>query len=72
MLWKFNSVFNPALQLADHAREVRYEIPLPPQAGSVTDRRALYVHQPAGRRGRAIDDATERFVEETRAGAAEA
>src|SRR3954447_15843062 len=26
MLWKFNSVFNPALQLADHAREVQYEM----------------------------------------------
>jgi hopanoid C-3 methylase HpnR len=66
MLWRFNSVFNPALQLADHARPVRYALPEPPAAPP--ERRALYVHVPAGRRGRAIDDATERFVEATRAG----
>src|SRR5262249_7637830 len=29
-MWKFNSVFNPALQLADHRQAVAYEIPLPP------------------------------------------
>jgi hopanoid C-3 methylase HpnR len=69
MMWNFNSVFNPALQLADHAREVRYEIPLPPVAGSRLDKRALYVHRPAGRRGRTLDDATEGFVDATRAGA---
>src|SRR5246500_716906 len=26
MLWKFNSVYNPELQLADHRRPVRYEM----------------------------------------------
>jgi hopanoid C-3 methylase HpnR len=66
MMWKFNSVFNPALQLADHAREVRYEIPLPPPAGSVMDKRALYVHRPSGRRSRTLDNATEGFVDATR------
>ena len=30
MLWKFNSVYNPALQLADHSQPVRYEMSLPP------------------------------------------
>jgi len=29
---------------------------------------ALYVHAPRGRRGRAIDAATEQFVDETRTG----
>jgi len=29
---------------------------------------SLYVHPPRGRRGRAIDAATEQFVEETRMG----
>jgi hopanoid C-3 methylase len=69
MLWKFNSVFNPALQLADHAAPVRYELPPPPDpTQGPMDRRALYIHQPAGRRSRALDDATERFVDETRVG----
>jgi len=49
MLWKFNSVFNPALQLADHARPVRYEI-APPSGDAVFDRSSLYVHRPARRR----------------------
>jgi hopanoid C-3 methylase HpnR len=67
MLWKFNSVFDPKLQLADHARPVRYEMTPPP--GGVEGRldpKSLYVHGPAGRRSRAIDDATERFVDATR------
>ncbi|MEV7792164.1 hopanoid C-3 methylase HpnR [Streptomyces sp. NPDC087512] len=43
MLWKFNSVYNPARQLADHRRPVRYELPLPPRT-EIGDRRELYVH----------------------------
>ncbi len=31
MIWKFNSVFNPALQMGDHARPVRYELPPRPE-----------------------------------------
>jgi len=70
MLWKFNSVFNPALQLADHRMPVRYELPHPPDPAAAAGRNArdLYVHAAVGRRGRALDDATERFVETTRAG----
>ena len=69
MLWKFNSVFDPALQLADHARPVRYELPPPPApAATRANPRDLYVHAAAGRRGRDIDDATEGFVEATRMG----
>jgi hopanoid C-3 methylase HpnR len=69
MLWNFNSVFNPALQLADHCRPVQYELPPPPNpaVGKVRPR-DLYVHSAVGRRGRAIDDATESFVEATRMG----
>ena len=69
MIWKFYSVFYPVLQLADHARPVQYELPLRPEFASVADKRALYVHKPAGRRGRTLDDATERFVDATRIGA---
>ncbi|MFK4804223.1 hopanoid C-3 methylase HpnR, partial [Streptomyces sp. MPA0124] len=43
MLWKFNQVYNPRRQLADHARPVRYELPLPERL-DVGDRRRLYVH----------------------------
>ncbi len=71
MLFKFNSVYNPALQLADHARPVRYEISLPPPPRAKVDPTTLYVHTSRGRRGREIDNATERFVEDTRMGVAE-
>jgi hopanoid C-3 methylase HpnR len=38
MLWRFNSVFDPRLQLADHAREVRYAM-TPPAAAQQRHRR---------------------------------
>jgi magnesium-protoporphyrin IX monomethyl ester (oxidative) cyclase len=54
MLWKFNTVYNPKRQLADHQREVRYELPLPRHL-DVADRRQLYIHTrtPAKREGAA-------------------
>src|SRR6266568_1155578 len=64
-LFSLNSVYRPELLLADPAAPVAYEIPLPPQGrdegrgGGVS----LYIHAPRGRKGRAIDGATERFVE---------
>lgn len=70
MIWKFNSVFNPALQMADHAREVKYELPMQAPVAGLADKRALYVHRPAARHARALDDATERFVDETRSSGA--
>ncbi len=69
MLWRFELVFNPELQLADHARPVRYQMRAPPPAETGRlDPKLLYIHSPAGRRGRAIDDSTERFVDDTRMG----
>ena len=67
MLWKFNSVYDPVSRLADHARPVLYEMPLPPKP---TRRRTplLYIHRSQGRAGRVLDDATEQFVETTRMG----
>jgi hopanoid C-3 methylase HpnR len=50
-LWKFNSVFNPDLQLHDHAQPVRYEIPLP-VAQDMRSKKSLYIHRPE-RRARA-------------------
>ncbi|XSG85864.1 MAG: hopanoid C-3 methylase HpnR [Methylohalobius sp. ZOD2] len=69
-LWKFDSVFNPDLLLADHDKPVKYEIPLPPPTEKTVDVKSLYVHAVAGRRSREIDEGTERFVDETRMGSA--
>jgi hopanoid C-3 methylase HpnR len=68
MLWKFNSVYNPALQLADHQRPVHYEMSLPPPPQETINPRLLYILQPRGRHSRALDDHTEAFVDETRMG----
>ncbi|MBD0305437.1 MAG: hopanoid C-3 methylase HpnR [Nitrospiraceae bacterium] len=69
MLWKFNSVYNPDLQLSDHRQPVKYEMSPPPAAQPSIKSSLLYIHAARGRRGRAIDDATEQFVEDTRMGA---
>jgi hopanoid C-3 methylase len=68
MLWKFNSVYNPKLLLADHQRPVRYEMRLPTAAHEKIDSKRLYVLPPRGRHGRAIDDSTEQFVDASRMG----
>jgi hopanoid C-3 methylase len=50
MLWKFNKVYNPKRQYADHQRPVHYELPLPRHL-DVADRQQLYIHsRPAARR----------------------
>ena len=69
-LFLLDRVYRPELLLADHALPVKYQMPLPrPLAARHSTSRALYIHSPRGRKGRAIDNATERFVEETRMGA---
>ena len=68
MLWKFNSVYNPELQLADHRRPVTYEMAMPPEKKDKIDPKQLFILPPKGRHSRAIDDATETFVDETRMG----
>ncbi|HEY3908777.1 MAG TPA: hopanoid C-3 methylase HpnR [Stellaceae bacterium] len=66
-LYTLDKVYRPELLLADHAAPATYEMPMAlarePHAHS------LYIHPPRGRKGRAIDNATESFVEATRAGA---
>ena len=48
MIWKFNSVYNPRRQYADHFREVEYELPLPPPTRvGPRERTELYVHHRA-------------------------
>ena len=70
-LWKFDRVFDPRLLLADHHRPIAYEMKLPPPPQATVDPRTLYVLQAHGRKGRAIDDATEQFVDATRMGTSE-
>mgnify|MGYP001581853219 CR=1 FL=1 len=68
MLWRFDSAYNPKLQLADHRRPVTYEMASPPPPQETVKSQLLYIHKPRGGQGRALDDATERFVDETRMG----
>ena len=68
MLWKFNSTYDPKKLRADHDKPVTYAMTPPPAPQQRVDPKALYVHAAKGRRGRAIDDATERFVDDTRMG----
>jgi len=68
MLWKFDSVYNPELQLADHHQAVKYEISLPPPSVTSVERGAMYIHKNRGRSGRQIDHHTEEFVNATRMG----
>jgi hypothetical protein len=67
----YGKVYNAEKMLADHARPVRYELPLQPPAvtnGQAAKASQLYIHTPRGRAGRSIDDSTEHFVEATRMG----
>jgi hopanoid C-3 methylase HpnR len=66
----YSKTFNLEKMLADHARPVRYEIPLPNVPEADARGSALYVHAPRGRGGRHIDDSTEQFVDQTRMGSA--
>ena len=68
MLWKFNSVYNPNLQYADHQQPVKYEMALPPAPRGKVNPKLLYILPPGGRYGRALDDSTEQFVDESRMG----
>jgi hopanoid C-3 methylase HpnR len=49
MLWRFNSVYNPERQTADHDRPVTYEMRLPPPGG-VANKSELYVLHPPSKR----------------------
>jgi hypothetical protein len=47
MLWKFNSVYHPELQIADHRRPVTYQMRLPARPASSEEKpRDLFVLRP--------------------------
>jgi hopanoid C-3 methylase HpnR len=68
-MFKFDSVFDPQLQLADHRLPVKYRMAPPPPSRERIDAKSIYIHQPLGRRSRQLDDASERFVDAGRSGA---
>ncbi len=68
-LFKFDSVFNPKLQLADHSMPVKYQMAPPPQSRQRIDAKSIYIHRPSGRSSRQLDEASERFVDAGRSGA---
>ena len=62
MLWKFSSVYDPKLQLADHAQPVRYAMrPRQNHGETAVDRKSLYVHRSVSKL-REVDAGTEAFV----------
>jgi hopanoid C-3 methylase HpnR len=72
-IMNYKKVYSVEKMLADHARPVHYELPLPPRQEAVpraAKAAQLYIHSQRGRAGRSIDDATENFVDATRMGAA--
>ncbi|HEX4111711.1 MAG TPA: radical SAM protein, partial [Stellaceae bacterium] len=64
-LFKFNSVYNPDLLLADHRRPVVYELPAPPPPQAKVKRDQLFIHRQRERAPRVLDPGTQRFVDET-------
>jgi hypothetical protein len=51
MIWKFNSVYHPDRQYAEHQRQPRYLLPPPAERPAAPpDRKELYIHVPARRR----------------------
>jgi hopanoid C-3 methylase HpnR len=71
-LYLLDKLYRPELLLADHNMPVAYEISLPTAGVGIRESRPaeFYIHPPRGRKGRAIDAATESFVEATRVGSA--
>lgn len=67
-MFKFDSVFNPQLQLADHNLPIKYQMAPPPPSQQRIDGKSIYIHQPMGRHSRQLDEASERFVDAGRGG----
>jgi magnesium-protoporphyrin IX monomethyl ester (oxidative) cyclase len=47
MLWKFDKVYNPDRQYAEHQRDVKYQLPAPAETPVTKPHpKELYVHAP--------------------------
>lgn len=65
MLWKFNSVYNPELQLADHRKPVVYLMDLPERTNGSERNRVIPIHRAKSRAYQQLDEETIRFVNRT-------
>src|SRR5580658_1426457 len=65
-IMKYNKTYNIDKMLSDHARPVHYELPIAPLPlpnAPAAKTSELYIHAHRGRKGRSIDESTERFVD---------
>lgn len=62
MLWKFNSVYDPKLQLADHLKPVAYEMDMPAPANGRGSNRVIPIHRLKSRAYQQLDEETISFV----------
>jgi hopanoid C-3 methylase len=46
MLWKFSKIYNAQRQIADHRRDLKYEMTLPATPVRVADQKLLFIHKP--------------------------
>ncbi|ULA58873.1 MAG: hypothetical protein LZF60_80267 [Nitrospira sp.] len=62
MLWKFNSVYDPTLQLADHLKPVAYLMDLPEKSNGFGHNRVIPIHRVKSRAYQQLDEETISFV----------
>lgn len=62
MLWKFNSVYDPKLQLADHMKPVAYMMDPPDRTNGSGHNRVIPIHRLKSRTYQQLDDETIHFV----------
>lgn len=66
MHWKFDRVYSPKPQPADHGRPVRYQMPPLPGLPSHTQGVLLFIHRTQGLQSRALDDGSDVFIDTSR------
>ncbi|MBS0168998.1 MAG: hopanoid C-3 methylase HpnR [Nitrospira sp.] len=65
MLWKFNSVYNPDLQMADHRKPVFYAMDLPQHANGCSRDGVISIHRMKGQAAQQLDEDSVRFVNQS-------
>lgn len=65
MLWKFNSVYDPQLQLADHMKPVYYMMDPPARTKKVGNDSVIPIHRLKSRASQHLDDETVHFVNQS-------
>lgn len=65
-LWSLPKFINTKRLLADHTQPVQYEMRLQDGPKEKVDPKEIYIHPTGGKRSRALDSASEAFVEQSR------